>query len=90
MTRRLEKKRNEELDKLNPDEDDENFVEVECTEPVEEDIEVVEGESFKVIKEVLDSDLTEDNEEAVFSKFLALGFDWADEYLDSDGRYLFY
>lgn len=84
MARRLEKKRNEELDKLNPDEEVDQ-VAVTVTEIVDEE----EESSFKVIKEVLDSDLIEDNEEALFSKFLPLGLDWADEYLDSKGKSCF-
>ncbi|KAI7868692.1 P-loop containing nucleoside triphosphate hydrolase protein [Mucor mucedo] len=83
MARRSKLKRDDELNRLDPEEEVESVIVSDLVEEdVKEDGEVV-AESFKVIKEVLDSDLTEDNEEAVFSKFLDANFSWIDEYLDN-------
>lgn len=86
MSKRLELKRNVELNKLNPEAEVESVVVSDLIEEEEEEGEEGEIESFKLMKEVLDPDLTEVNEEAVFSKFLDLKCGWADEYLDSQGK----
>lgn len=70
-------KRNEELNKLQAEMEDEDFI-------VDDEEEEVEG--YKVIRETVDSDIVEDDEESVFDKWAEQHFSWTKGYFENAGK----
>lgn len=75
--KRQQKKRNEELDKIQAEREDEDFI-------MDDEEEEVEG--YKVIRETVDSDIVEDDEEGVFDKWADHYFSWTKEYFENAGK----
>lgn len=74
LVKRQQMKRNEELNKLQAEMEDEDFI-------VDDEEEEVEG--YKVIRETVDSDTVEDDEESVFDKWAEQHFSWTKEYFEN-------
>lgn len=75
--KRNEKKRKDVLKKFQEEIEDEDFI---------DDEGIVEVESYKIIKETVDIDSTEDDEENVFDNWTAQELQWAKKYLDEAGK----
>jgi hypothetical protein len=46
------------------------------------------ADSYNVVRETLDADVVEDNEDAAFEKWASIGFEWAAEYFENSGKSL--
>lgn len=65
------------MNKLQAEREDEDFI-------VEDEEEEVEG--YKVIRETVDSDVVEDDEESAFDSWAEKYFNWTKEYFETTGK----
>jgi uncharacterized protein YbcC (UPF0753/DUF2309 family) len=79
--KRNEKRRKDILNNFQEEQEDADFIDDKGVEDV-----VEEAESYKVIKETIDTDSTEDDEENVFDNWTAQELQWAKRYLDEAGK----
>ncbi|KAI8083683.1 P-loop containing nucleoside triphosphate hydrolase protein [Thamnidium elegans] len=79
LAKRLEKKRKAELNKLNAEEEADQYM----IESMDIDEDVSDEKSFEMMNDTLDTELVEVNEEAAFSKLVSSEYEWTREYLDN-------
>jgi hypothetical protein len=86
LKKRQEKKRNEDLDReLRAEKQkDDDFI-IDDEEIMNEIVSIPVGAVDGAIREQVDEDVVEDNEEDAFAKWLSTGFEWVIDYLENSG-----